>query len=178
VSLILQQSYRTIFGAQEVTVPLTSWLDGAWEPVAGVQLPLNRIFIIVLTVAVAWGVYLFAFKTRVGRRARAVTENRQMSEAVGIDTRRVDMFTFAFTMIGSTNPSTGQLYIVDSFIVVVFGGVASILGTAVSSFLIAQIQTTFEFLTTGSYAKVILMLIVVVILYYRPSGLFSSKVRT
>lgn len=190
VSLILQQTYRTVFGAQEVTVPLTSWLDGAWEPMPGVQLPLNRIFIIGLTIAVACGVYLLFFKTRAGLRARAVTQNRSMSEAVGIDTRRVDMLTFAlgsglagiagsvFTMIGSTNPSTGQLYIVDSFIVVVFGGVSSILGTAASSFLIAQLQTTLEFVTTGSYAKVILMLIVVLILYFRPSGLFTPKVRT
>ncbi|MBX3612472.1 MAG: urea ABC transporter permease subunit UrtB [Burkholderiaceae bacterium] len=190
ISLIMQQAFRTIFGAQEVTVPLTSWLDGAWEPVAGIQLPLNRIFIIVLTILVALGVYLLFFKTRAGLRARAVTQNRAIAEAVGIDTRRVDMFTFAlgsglagiagavFTMIGSTNPSTGQLYIVDSFIVVVFGGVASILGTAASSFLIAQIQTTFEYLTTGSYAKVIQMLIVVLILYFRPSGLFTPKVRT
>lgn len=190
VSLIMQQAFRTIFGAQEVTVPLTSWLDGAWEPVAGIQLPLNRIFIVVLTILVALGVYLLFFKTRTGLRARAVTQNRAIAQTVGIDTRRVDMFTFAlgsglagiagavFTMIGSTNPSTGQLYIVDSFIVVVFGGVASILGTAASSFLIAQIQTTFEYLTTGSYAKVILMLIVVVILYFRPSGLFTPKVRT
>ncbi len=190
ISLIMQQAFRTIFGAQEVTVPLTSWLDGAWEPVAGIQLPLNRIFIIVLTILVALGVYLLFFKTRAGLRARAVTQNRAIAEAVGIDTRRVDMFTFAlgsglagiagavFTMIGSTNPSTGQLYIVDSFIVVVFGGVASILGTAASSFPIAQIQTTFEYLTTGSYAKVIQMLIVVLILYFRPSGLFTPKVRT
>ena len=190
ISLIMQQAFRTIFGAQEVTVPLTSWLDGAWEPVTGIQLPLNRIFIIALTILVALGVYLLFFKTRAGLRARAVTQNRAIAEAVGIDTRRVDMFTFAlgsglagiagavFTMIGSTNPSTGQLYIVDSFIVVVFCGVASILGTAASSFLIAQIQTTFEYLTTGSYAKVIQMLIVVLILYFRPSGLFTPKVRT
>lgn len=190
VSLIMQQAFRTIFGAQEVTVPLTSWLDGAWEPVPGIQLPLNRIFIIALTILVALGVYLLFFKTRTGLGARAVTQNRAIARTVGIDTRRVDMLTFAlgsglagiagavFTMIGSTNPSTGQLYIVDSFIVVVFGGVASILGTAASSFLIAQIQTTFEYLTTGSYAKVILMLIVVVILYFRPSGLFTPKVRT
>lgn len=189
VSLIMQQSYRTIFGAQEVTLPLTSWLTGAWEPVAGIQLPLNRIFIIALTVAVAVGVYLLFYKTRAGLRARAVTQNRAIAQTVGIDTRRVDMLTFAlgsglagiagavFTMIGSTNPSTGQLYIVDSFIVVVFGGVSSILGTAASSFLIAQIQTSFEYLTTGSYGKVILMLIVVTILYFRPSGLFTSKVR-
>lgn len=189
VSLVLQQGYRTIFGAQEVTVPLVPWLDGAIEPILGVQLPLTRIFIILLTVFVSIAVYLIFFKTRVGLQARAVTQRRSIAETVGIDTRKIDLYTFAlgsgiagiagsvFTMIGSTNPGTGQLYIVDTFIVVVFGGVASILGTAASSFIIAQIQTTLEFFTTGSYAKVALMLIVVVILYFRPNGLFTSKVR-
>lgn len=189
VSLVLQQGYRTIFGAQEVTVPLVPWLDGAIEPIVGVQLPLTRIFIILLTVFVSIAVYLIFFKTRVGLQARAVTQRRSIAETVGIDTRKIDLYTFAlgsgiagiagsvFTMIGSTNPGTGQLYIVDTFIVVVFGGVASILGTAASSFIIAQIQTTLEFFTTGSYAKVALMLIVVVILYFRPNGLFTSKVR-
>ena len=190
LSLILQQTYRTVFGPQEVTIPLASWLDGAIEPFAGVQLPLNRIFIIVLTMLVAAAVYLLFFKTRIGLQVRAITQNRAIAETVGINTRRIDMYTFAlgsglagiagsvFTMIGSTNPSTGQLYIVDTFIVVVFGGVASIMGTALSSFIIAQLQTTFEFMTTSSYAKVLLMLIVVVILYFRPNGLFSPKVRS
>ena len=190
LSLILQQTYRTVFGPQEVTIPLASWLDGAIEPFTGVQLPLNRIFIIVLTLLVAVAVYLLFFKTRMGLKVRAITQNRAIAETVGINTRQVDMYTFAlgsglagiagsvFTMIGSTNPGTGQLYIVDTFIVVVFGGVASIMGTALSSFIIAQLQTTFEFMTTSSYAKVLLMLIVVVILYYRPNGLFSPKVRS
>lgn len=190
LSLILQQTYRTVFGPQEVTIPMASWLDGAIEPFAGVQLPLNRIFIIVLTLLVAAAVYLLFFKTRMGLQVRAITQNRAIAETVGINTRQVDMYTFAlgsglagiagsvFTMIGSTNPGTGQLYIVDTFIVVVFGGVASIMGTALSSFIIAQLQTTFEFMTTSSYAKVLLMLIVVVILYFRPNGLFSPKVRS
>ncbi len=190
LSLILQQTYRTVFGPQEVTIPLASWLDGAIEPFTGVQLPLNRIFIIVLTLLVAIAVYLLFFKTRMGLQVRAITQNRAISETVGINTRKVDMYTFAlgsglagiagsvFTMIGSTNPGTGQLYIVDTFIVVVFGGVASIMGTALSSFIIAQLQTTFEFMTTSSYAKVLLMLIVVIILYFRPNGLFSPKVRS
>ena len=190
LSLILQQTYRTVFGPQEVTIPLASWLDGAIEPFTGVQLPLNRIFIIVLTLLVAIGVDLLFFKTRMGLQVRAITQNRAISETVGINTRKVDMYTFAlgsglagiagsvFTMIGSTNPGTGQLYIVDTFIVVVFGGVASIMGTALSSFIIAQLQTTFEFMTTSSYAKVLLMLIVVIILYFRPNGLFSPKVRS
>ena len=190
LSLILQQTYRTVFGPQEVTIPMASWLDGAIEPFTGVQLPLNRIFIIVLTLLVVGVVYLLFFKTSMGLKVRAITQNRSIAETVGINTRQVDMYTFAlgsglagiagsvFTMIGSTNPGTGQLYIVDTFIVVVFGGVASLMGTALSSFIIAQLQTTFEFMTTSSYAKVILMLIVVVILYYRPNGLFSPKVRS
>ncbi len=190
LSLILQQTYRSVFGAQEVSVPLTSWLTGAWEPTAGIQLPLNRLFILGLTLAVTFGVYLILFKTRAGLRARAVTQNRAMSSAVGIDTGRVDALTFAlgsglagiagavFTMIGSINPGSGQLYIVDSFIVVVFGGVASLLGTAVSAFAIAQSQTTLEYLMSGSMAKVSILLIVIVVLYLRPNGLFSSKVRT
>lgn len=190
LSLILQQSYRSIFGSREVSVPLTSWLSGAWEPTADIQLPLNRIFIIGLTVVVAFGVYLILYKTRLGLRARAVTQNRAMSSAVGINTNRIDALTFAlgsglagiagavFTMIGSTNPGTGQLYIVDSFIVVVFGGVASLLGTAASSFVIAQSQTTLEYLMSGSMAKVSILLLVIVVLYFRPNGLFSSKVRS
>jgi len=190
LSLILQQSYRSIFGSQEVSVPLTTWLSGAWEPSAGIYLPLNRIFIIGLTILVTFGVYLILYKTRMGLRSRAVTQNRAMSSAVGINTNRIDALTFAlgsglagiagsvFTMIGSTNPGTGQLYIVDSFIVVVFGGVTSLLGTAASGFLIAQSQTMLEYLMSGSMAKVSILLLVIVVLYLRPNGLFSSKVRS
>lgn len=190
LSLILQQTYRSLFGAQEVSLPLTSWLTGAWEPTEGIQLPLNRIFIVGLTILVAMGVYLLLYKTRAGLRARAVTQNRAMSSAVGINTDKVDASTFAlgaglagiagsvFTMIGSTNPGTGQAYIIDSFITVVFGGVASLLGTAASGFIIAQTQTTLEFLMSGSMAKVSILLFVILILYFRPSGLFSSKVRS
>ncbi|MDE1007735.1 MAG: urea ABC transporter permease subunit UrtB [Paraburkholderia fungorum] len=190
LSLILQQAYRSIFGAQEVSSPLTAWLSGAWEPVPGIQLPLNRIFIIGLTAVVALSVWAILYRTRWGLRARAVTQNRKMSSAVGIDIHRVDALTFAlgsglagiagaaFTMIGSTNPGTGQLYIVDSFIVVVFGGISSLLGTAASGFVIAQSQTTLEYLMSGSMAKVSIMLLLIVVLYFRPNGLFVSKVRT
>lgn len=190
LSLILQQTYRSVFGAQEVSLPLTSWLTGAWEPTAGIQLPLNRIFIIGLTILVAFGVWLLLYKTRAGLRARAVTQNRAMSSAVGINTDRVDASTFAlgaglagiagsvFTMIGSTNPGTGQAYIIDSFITVVFGGVASLVGTAASGFIIAQVQTTLEYLMSGSMAKVSILLLVILVLYFRPNGLFSSKVRS
>lgn len=189
LSLILQQTYRSVFGAQEVSVPLPSWLSGAWEPIAGIQLPLTRLFIIGLTAVVSVGVYLLLSRTRWGLRVRAVMQNRAMSGAVGINTKQVDALTFAlgsglagiagcvFTMIGSTNPGTGQLYVVDSFIVVVFGGVQSLIGTALSAFAIAQSQTTLEYLMSGSMARVTILLLVILVLYFRPNGLFATKSR-
>jgi len=189
LSLVLQQTYRSVFGAQEVSVPMTSWLEGAWEPVTGIQLPLNRLFIVGLTIIVAAVLYFALFKTRWGLKTRAVTQNRIMSGAAGINTDKVDAMTFAvgsglagiagsvFTMVGSTNPLTGQLYIVDSFIVVVFGGVQTLLGTFLSALVISQAQTTLEYILSGSMAKVTILLLVVVVLYFRPNGLFSHKVR-
>ncbi len=190
LSLILQQAYRTIFGAQEVSVPLPSWLAGAWEPHAGIHLPLTRIFIIGLTAVVSIGVYLLLYRTRWGLKVRAVTQNRQIPGAVGIDTHRVDAMTFAlgsglagiagcvFTMIGSTNPGMGQLYIVDAFIVVVFGGVQSLVGTALSGFTIAQSQTWLDYLMSGSMARATILLLVIVVLYFRPDGLFTVRSRS
>jgi urea transport system permease protein len=190
LSLMLQQAYRTIFGAQEVSVPLPQWLAGAWEPVVGIQLPLTRIFIVGLTALVATGVYVLLYRTRWGLKVRAVMQNRPIAGAVGIDTDRVDAFTFAlgsglagiagcvFTMIGSTNPGTGQLYIVDSFIVVVFGGVQSLIGTALSGFMIAQSQTWLEYLMSGSMAKATILLLVIAVLYLRPNGLFAMRSRS
>ena len=190
LSLILQQTYRSVFGAQEVSVPLPHWLSGAWEPIVGIQLSLSRLFIVGLTAIVVSGVYLLLTRTRWGLRVRAVTQNRAMSGAVGINTRNVDAVTFAlgsglagiagcvFTMVGSTNPGTGQLYIVDSFIVVVFGGVQSLLGTALSGFLIAQSQTTLEYLISGSMARVTVLLLVILMLYFKPNGLFANRSRS
>ena len=116
LSLILQQTYRSVFGAQEVSVPLPGWLAGAWEPTADLQFPLNRLFIIALTAVVAVAVYWLLYRTRWGLEVRSVMQNRPMASAVGINTNRVDALTFAlgsglagiagsvFTMVGSTNP--------------------------------------------------------------------------
>jgi urea transport system permease protein len=189
VSLFLQQVFRHVFGPKEVTVPTVSWLQGAVEVAQGVVLPLNRIFIVVLAIIVVAAVWMLLFRTRWGLRIRAVMQNRAMAGAAGIDTARVDAVTFAlgcglagiagssFTMLASTGPVTGQQYIVDTFIVVVFGGVESLMGTLASSFLIAQMQSTFEFLMSGSMAKASILLMVIVALYFRPNGLFASKVR-
>ena len=132
---------------------------------------------------------MLLYRSRWGLQVRAVVTNRVMSEAVGIDTRRIDRLTFglgcgiagiagsAFTMIGSTGPTAGQLYIVDTFLVVVFGGAQSLLGTIASALTISQSQSTLEFFTSGSNAKVLTLLIVIGLLMIRPQGLFALKVR-
>ena len=189
LSLVLQQVFRHLFGPKDVGVPTVSWLQGAWQVSGDIQLPLSRIFIVGLTLAVSVAVYLLLFKTRWGLRIRAVTQNRAMSGAAGINTERVDAMSFAlgcglagiagssFTMLASTGPVTGQQYIVDTFIVVVFGGVESLLGTFASAFLIGQMQSTLEYLLSGSMAKATILLLVIVALYFRPNGLFAAKVR-
>jgi urea transport system permease protein len=112
-----------------------------------------------------------------------------MSGAVGINTKKIDRLTFAlgcgiagiagaaFTTIASTGPTSGSLYIVDTFMVVVFGGAASLFGTIASAFTIAQAQSILEFFISGSMAKVLTLLTLVIILMMRPEGLFSIKVR-
>lgn len=189
LSLILQQAFRQVFGPINVSVPTVSWLRGAWNPTDGIAIPLARLFIIGLTLVVAASVYLLLFRSRWGLRIRAVTQNRAMAAAAGINTERVDAVTFAIgcglagiagsalTMIASTGPATGQQYIIDTFIVVVFGGIQSLTGTFLSAFFIGQMQSTFELVLSGSMAKALVLLLVITALYFRPTGLFARKVR-
>jgi len=189
LSLILQQIFRQFINAKEVEVPTVSWLQGTYQVTETLAFPLSRIFIIGLALVTGVLVYMLLYKTRWGLRIRAVTQNRAVSGAVGINTARVDSFTFAlgcglagiagssFTMLASTGPVTGQAYIVDTFIVVVFGGVESLLGTILSAFIIGQMQSWFEFTLSGSMARASILLLVIVVLYFRPNGLFATKVR-
>lgn len=189
LSLIMQQSFRSIFGAREVSPTLPEWLLGAYPATDMIDIPLNGIFVLVLTIIVTLGVFWLMYKSSWGLRVRATTQNRLMSGAVGINTKKVDRYTFAlgcgiagiagaaFTTIASTGPTTGSLYIVDTFMVVVFGGAASLLGTIASAFSIAQAQSIMEFFMSGSMAKVYTLLTLVLILMFRPEGLFASKVR-
>ncbi|MBN2865098.1 MAG: urea ABC transporter permease subunit UrtB [Thiotrichales bacterium] len=189
LSLILQQLYRTVFGPREVGVTNPEWMMGSYAISDSIEVPINGMIVMVITLFVTLGVYIFLQKSRKGKQSRAVVQNRAMAGAVGIDTARVDRFTFAlgcgiagiagatFTMIGSTGPTSGQLYIVDTFLVVVFGGAASILGTIASAFSISQAQSIMEFFLSGSMAKVLTLLTIIVILMLRPQGLFALKVR-
>jgi urea transport system permease protein len=189
LSLILQQAYRSIFGAREVGVELPEWMLGSWQVTDAIQIPINGMFVMCLTFLITLGVAFIMYKSRWGRQVRAVMQNRVMAGAVGINTEKVDRYTFglgcgiagvagsAFTMIGSTSPTAGQLYIVDTFLVVVFGGAASLFGTIASAFTISQAQSTMEFFMSGSMAKVLTLLAIVAILMMRPQGLFALKVR-
>lgn len=189
LSLAMQQIFRSTFGAKEVSPTLPDWLMGSWAPSEGLDIPINGLFVMALTLAVTCGVLLALYKSRWGLRVRATVANRLMANATGINTRRTDRLTFAigcgiagvagaaFTTIGSTGPTSGSLYIVDAFLVVTFGGAASLLGTVVSAFGIAQTQSISEFFMTGSMAKVLTLSAIVVILMFRPQGLFAAKVR-
>ena len=189
VSLAIQQMFRTFVGPKEVSPTLPDWLLGSWAPSEGLDIPINGMFVLGLTAVVTCGVLIALHKSRWGLRVRATVSNRIMANATGIDTKKTDRLTFAigcgiagvagaaFTTIGSTGPTSGSLYIVDAFLVVTFGGAASLLGTVVSAFAIAQTQSITEFFLTGSMAKMITLSLIVLILMVRPQGLFASKVR-
>ena len=178
-----------MFGPKEVSPTLPDWLMGSWEITEGLDIPINGMFVLGLTLVVTGGVLLAMYKSRWGLRVRATVSNRTMANAIGIDTRKTDRLTFAigcgiagvagaaFTTIGSTGPTSGSLYIVDAFLVVTFGGAASLWGTVVSAFGIAQTQSISEFFLSGSMAKVLTLLLIVGILMMRPQGLFAAKVR-
>ena len=189
ISLAMQQCFRTFIGPKEVSPTLPDWLLGSWAPAEGLDIPINGMFVLGLTVLVTGGVLIALHKSRWGLRVRATVSNRAMANATGIDTKRTDRLTFAigcgiagvagaaFTTIGSTGPTSGSLYIVDAFLVVTFGGAASLLGTVVSAFGIAQTQSITEFFLSGSMAKMLTLSLIVLILMVRPQGLFASKVR-
>jgi len=189
LSLGMQQAFRSTFGAKEVSPTLPEWLLGSWMPHEGLDIPINGLFVMGLTLLVTGGVFLMLYRSRWGLRVRATVANRTMANAIGINTRKTDRMTFAigcgiagvagaaFTTIGSTGPTSGSLYIVDAFLVVTFGGAASLLGTVASAFGIAQTQSVSEFFMTGSMARVLTLLLIISILMIRPQGLFAVKVR-
>ncbi|GKS60440.1 branched-chain amino acid ABC transporter permease [Nitrospira sp.] len=188
VSLILIQSARVMFGdLTAVTAP--AWFSGGVQVMVGVFVPYNRLFLIVLSAVSVMAIYALLFRTRVGLRVRAVMQNRNMSACLGIPTRQVDAYTFAFgsglaglagwglTLIGNVEPGLGQNYIVDSFMVVVTGGVGKLAGTIAAALGIGGLNKVFEPSMGAVYAKVTILLLVVLFLQRRPSGLFAIKGR-
>ena len=189
VSLILQQSIRVVFGTREVGVVKPDWMMGSVAVSDMIDIQIYGLVVMAITIALTIVVIYLMLRSVWGKHVRAVVQNREMAGAVGINTARTDRTTFAvgcgiagiagsaFTMISSTAPDAGQHYIVDTFLVVVFGGAGSLLGTVASAFAISQTQSTLEFFITGSMAKVWTLLIVIGILMVRPQGLFAVKIR-
>jgi urea transport system permease protein len=196
------------FGAQNVDVTAPAWLLGGL-PIGNDQLPSTRIFIVVLTAICVTSVYWFLNKSMWGLRIRAVTQNREMSSCLGIPTDRVDALTFALgsglagiagvavSLLGSVGPNTGTNYIIDTFMVVVVGGVGKLVGSivaalvlGVTSYLIGSdgfapllgwappLANFFTFFSNSSMAKVMVFSAIFVFLQARPAGLFPQKGRT
>jgi urea transport system permease protein len=190
ISLVLMQTVRTFFGAQNVPVENPSWLSGGVAVMSNLTLPYNRIAIIAFAGLVLAGVALLIAKTRVGLFVRGVTQNRRMAACVGVDTARVDTMAFALgagiaglagcalSQIGNVGPDLGQNYIVDSFLVVVFGGVGQLWGTVVAGLGLGIANKLLEGWQGAVLAKIMVLVLIVVFIQKRPSGLFAMKGRS
>ncbi|MHA7679749.1 urea ABC transporter permease subunit UrtB [Cupriavidus sp. PET2-C1] len=190
VSLLLMQAVRTLFGAQNVEVANPSWMSGGIEWLPGMVLPYNRMVIIVFAlavVAVAWAVLN---RTRLGLFVRATTQNRTMAACVGVRTWKVDSYAFAFgagiaglggcalSQIGNVGPDLGQAYIIDSFMVVVLGGVGQLAGTIIGAFGLGLINKFIEPFYGAVLAKIFVLVLIVLFIQKRPQGLFALKGRS
>jgi len=188
-SLIIQQGLRLWFGAANVDVSSPSWLSGGVPVMVGLTLPYNRVFIIGLATAAVAAMYWLLFRTNAGLRIRAVTQNRAMSSCLGVRAGVVDATTFAFgaglaglagcalTQIGNVGPSLGQNYIVDSFMVVVTGGVGKLAGTILASAGLGGLTKGIEPALGAVFGKVAILVGVILFLQRRPAGLFATRGR-
>jgi urea transport system permease protein len=188
VSLILQQVARDLFGAPSVNVQRPGWLDGAIS-VGPVTMSLTRLMILALVALTVTGLTLLLTRTGVGRRMRAVTQNRQLAATSGISTRRTDGFTFALgsglaglagvalTLLSPIGPSLGTYYIVDAFLVVIVGGLGHLRGAVLAAVGIGLLNTFLEYSWETSLAKAAVFGVVVLFLQFRPQGLVSTRTR-
>jgi len=189
VSLILIQIIRLIFGDNRATnSPL--WLQGALEIAQGMSIPVNRLFIFALALASIAGIWLLFRFTRLGLDMKATMQNREMAASMGINTRRVDNLTFmlgsgiagiagfALTTVGGITPDMGKNYIVDSFLVVVTGGVGNMAGVVSSGMGIGFINKILEGTFFGAvWAKILVLAMVITFIQFKPRGLFAPKGR-
>jgi urea transport system permease protein len=189
ISLILMQSVRSIFGAQNVQVENPVWMSGGVEILANVVFPWNRVIIIGFAAAVLLLMWFLLARTRLGLFVRAVTQNRGMASCVGVPTARVDMLAFglgsgiaglagcALSQIGNVGPDLGQTYIVDSFMVVVLGGVGQLAGTVYAALGLGMADKFLEAWSGAVLAKIAILAFIIVFIQKRPQGLFALKGR-
>jgi urea transport system permease protein len=188
VSLILQQAVRTSFGPTNKDVGNPSWMSGAFD-IGGISVTYNRLWIICFTLAVFVALLGMLRFTRLGLEMRAVTQNRRMAAAMGIRTARVDALTFglgsgiagiagvALSQIDNVSPNLGQGYIIDSFMVVVFGGVGNLWGTLVGAFTLGIANKFLEPYAGAVLGKIAILVFIILFIQKRPRGLFALKGR-
>ncbi len=189
ISLVLMQSVRSLFGAQNVQVENPAWLSGGVQVLSNLTLPFNRIAIIGFAVLVLAGVALLIARTRLGLFVRGVTQNRPMAACMGVNTARVDTLAFALgsgiaglagcalSQVGNVGPDLGQGYIVDAFMVVVLGGVGQLAGTVYAALGLGILNKLLEGWTGAVLAKIIVLVLIVVFIQKRPQGIFAMKGR-
>ncbi len=189
ISLLLIQGVRTIFGAQNVQVENPSWMSGGIALLSNVVLPWNRVLIVVFAALVLIAMWLLLTRTRLGLFVRGVTQNRPMASCVGVATGRVDTLAFgvgsgvaglggcALSQIGNVGPDLGQSYIVDSFMVVVLGGVGQLAGTVYAALGLGFINKLLESWSGAVLAKIAVLVFIIIFIQKRPQGLFAFKGR-
>jgi urea transport system permease protein len=189
ISLMLQQAVRSVFGAPNKEVANPAWMTGAFEAMPGLVLTWNRIAIIVFSLAVIAAVAAALRYTRFGLQMRAVTQNRPMAAAMGIRTGHVDALTFglgsgiagvagvALSQVGNVSPNLGQGYIVDAFMVVVFGGVGSLWGVLAGAFSLGVVNKILEPYAGAMLGKILVLVFIILFIQKRPRGLFALKGR-
>ena len=188
LSLILQQAVRTVFGANNKLVAAPTWMSGSFD-LGGLTITSNRLWIVIFAIAVFVILQLALNKTALGLQMRAVTQNRRMASAMGIRTPFVDAMTFglgsgiagmagvALSQIDNVSPNLGQGYIIDSFMVVVFGGVGNLWGTLIGALSLGVANKFLEPYAGAVLGKIIILVLIILFIQRRPRGLFALKGR-
>ncbi|EGP47551.1 urea ABC transporter permease subunit UrtB [Achromobacter insuavis] len=190
ISLMLMQGVRTLFGAQNVEVGNPSWMSGGVTVLGGLVLTYNRLVIIGFALFVVFLVWALLNHTRLGLFVRAITQNRRMADCVGVPTGRVDMLAFglgsgiaglagvALSQLGNVGPDLGRGYIVDSFMVVVLGGVGQLAGTVIAALGLGGVNKFLEPYAGAVMAKITILVLIVLFVQKRPQGLFAPRGRS
>lgn len=190
ISLVLMQAVRSLFGAQNVGVENPSWMSGSITLMGQLTLPWNRVLIIVFALLVLLGVALLIGKTRLGLFVRGVTQNRPIAACMGVNTARIDTWAFALgsgiaglagcalSQIGNVGPDLGQSYIVDSFMVVVLGGVGQLAGTVYAALGLGLLNKFIEGWAGAVLAKIAVLVFIIIFIQKRPQGIFAQKGRS
>jgi urea transport system permease protein len=181
---------RSVFGAQNVGVENPVWMSGGVQLMDNLQLPWNRIVIVGFALAVLAGVAFLISRTRLGLFVRGVTQNRPIASCMGVNTARVDTYAFALgsgiaglagcalSQVGNVGPDLGQGYIVDSFLVVVLGGVGQLAGTVYAALGLGVLNKFLEGWTGAVLAKIAVLVFIIIFIQKRPQGIFAMKGRS